>query len=66
LSFHQETLALVPRRYSCLLERREHRTEPSGSSNVTMSEEQVFSLRVGGERTQLGFCVTLRAAYEGL
>jgi hypothetical protein len=59
-------VALVSKRYSCLLERRERHTEPSGSLDATTSEERVFSLRVGGGRTQLGFCVTLRAAYEGL
>jgi hypothetical protein len=38
VSFQRATLAFAPR-YSCLLERRERRVLPSGSSNATTREE---------------------------
>jgi hypothetical protein len=65
-SLQQETLALVPRMYSCLLDRSERRLEPSGFSNAMTREEELSFWRVVGGQTQLGFCVTVSAAYEGL
>ncbi len=47
-SFHCETLALTPRRYSWRVERRERWAEPSGSLNATTSDEWEPFLRVEG------------------
>ena len=65
-SFHCETLALTPRRYSWRVERRERWAEPSGSLNATTSDEWEPFLRVEGGQTQLGFWVIVREAYAGL
>src|SRR5579863_9115072 len=64
--FHFLTKDLVPNAYKYLSASGIFSLLPSGSSNATTREEVEPDLYEVGGRTQLGFCMTNRVAYEGL
>lgn len=63
--FHFLILALMPKRYSWRVDSSSFSLVPSRSSNASTREEMEPRLYSESGRIQLGFCVTVRAAYTG-